>query len=86
MRHFVAVLVCALVVLSIAREAAQAQSTTPAPAPNFETEPFSSSELLRGKRITQAECAALLEAVWVAVDQHGECIRYYHSIGWRLRA
>jgi hypothetical protein len=59
MRHFVAVLVCALVVLGIAREAAQAQSPTPATAPNFEAEPFSSSKLLRGKRITQAECAAL---------------------------
>jgi hypothetical protein len=79
MRHFVAVLVCAFAVLGIAREAAQAQSTTPATAPNFEAEPFSSSELLRGKRITQAECAALPGAVWVAVDQHGECIRYYHS-------
>jgi dienelactone hydrolase len=79
MRHFVAVLVCALVVLGIAREAAQAQSPTPATAPNFEAEPFSSSELLRGKRITQAECAALPGAVWVAVDQQGECIRYYHA-------
>src|SRR5512132_2684590 len=79
MRHFVAVLVCALVVLGIAREAAQAQSPTPATAPNFEAEPFSSSELLRGKRITQAECAALPGAVWVAVDQQGECIRYYNA-------
>jgi dienelactone hydrolase len=79
MRHFVAVLVCALVVLGIAREAAHAQSTTPATGPNSETEPFSGSELLRGKRITQAECAALPGAVWVAIDQQGECIRYYHS-------
>jgi len=45
----------------------------------FETEPFSGAEVLRGKRITQAECAALPGAVWVAVDQQGECIRYYHS-------
>src|SRR6266487_5746779 len=79
MRHFVAVLVCALVVLGIAREAAHSQSTTPATVPNFETEPFSGAELLRGKRITEAECAALPGAVWVAVDQQGECIRYYHS-------
>jgi dienelactone hydrolase len=79
MRHLAAVLVCALVLLGIAREAAHAQSTPPATAPNFETEPFSSSELLRGKRLAQAECAALPGAVWVAVDQQGECIRYYHS-------
>src|SRR5262249_17139503 len=80
MRHRVAVLACALAVLGIAR-AAHAQLTTPATAPNFETEPFSGSELLRGKRITEAECAALPGAVWVAIDQHGECIRYYHSTG-----
>jgi hypothetical protein len=79
MRHLVAVLVCALVVLGTARQAAHAQFTTPATAPNFETEPFSRSELLRGKRITQPECAALPGGVWVAVDQQGECIRYYHS-------
>src|SRR5262245_38357737 len=74
MRRFA--LVCALLVLGIARESAQAQSTTPATAPNFETERFSSSELLRGKRITQAECAALPGAVWVVVDQQGKCTRY----------
>jgi hypothetical protein len=79
MRHLAAVLVCALVVLGTARQAAHAQFTAPATAPNFETEPFSSGELLRGKQITQAECAALPGAVWVAVDQQGECIRYYHS-------
>jgi dienelactone hydrolase len=79
MRHLAAVLVCALVVLGTARQAAHAQFTAPATVPNFETEPFSSSELLRGKRITQPECAALPGAVWVAVDQQGECIRYYHS-------
>jgi pimeloyl-ACP methyl ester carboxylesterase len=77
MRHFV--IVCALVVLGIARASAQAQSTTPAPIPNSEAELFSGSELLRGKRIAQAECAALPGAVWVAVDEQGECIRYYHS-------
>ena len=48
MHHLVAVLVCAFAVLGIAREAAQAQFTTPAPAPNYEAEPFSSSELLWG--------------------------------------
>jgi pimeloyl-ACP methyl ester carboxylesterase len=79
MRHLVAVLLCALFVLGLAREGAHAQSSTPATAPAFETEPFSGTDLLRGKRITQAECAALPSAVWVAVDQQGECIRYYHS-------
>ncbi len=79
MRHLVAVLVCALAVLGMAGEAAHAQSTTPATAPNSETDPFSGSELLRGKRIAQPECAALPGAVWVTVDQQGECIRYYHA-------
>jgi hypothetical protein len=64
MRHRVAVLACALAVLGIARESAQAQSIAPATAPNFETEPFSGSELSRGKRLTDAECAALPGAVW----------------------
>ena len=70
---------CALFVLGLAREAAHAQSSAPTTASKFETEPFSGAELLRGKRITQAECAALPGAVWAAVDQQGECIRYYHS-------
>jgi hypothetical protein len=79
MRHFAGAFVCALFVLGLAREAAQAQSTASTTASKFETEPFSGAELLRGKRITQAECAALPGAVWAAVDQQGECIRYYHS-------
>jgi dienelactone hydrolase len=79
MRHLAPVLLCALFVFGIARETAHAQSTTPATTPAFETEPFSGAELVRGKRITEAECAALPGAVWVAVDQQGECIRYYHS-------
>src|SRR5262249_62190590 len=45
----------------------------------FEPQPLWGAELLGGKRITQAECAALPGAVWAAVDQQGECIRYYHS-------
>jgi pimeloyl-ACP methyl ester carboxylesterase len=79
MRHFAGAFVCALFVLGLAREAAHAQSSAPTTASKFETEPFSGAELLRGKRITQAECAALPGAVWAAVDQQGECIRYYHS-------
>jgi hypothetical protein len=79
MRHLAPVLLCALFVFGIARETAHAQSTAPATTPAFETEPFSGAELVRGKRITEAECAALPGAVWVAVDQQGECIRYYHS-------
>jgi pimeloyl-ACP methyl ester carboxylesterase len=79
MRHFAGAFVCALFVLGLVREAAHAQSIAPTAAPKFETEPFSGAELLRGKRITETECAALPGAVWVAVDQQGECIRYYHS-------
>jgi pimeloyl-ACP methyl ester carboxylesterase len=79
MRHFAGAFVCALFVLGLGREAAHAQSSAPTTASKFETEPFSGAELLRGKRITQAECAALPGAVWAAVDQQGECIRYYHS-------
>jgi dienelactone hydrolase len=79
MRHTAAVLVCPLFALGLMPDAAHAQAAAPATAPKFETEPFSGAELLGGKRITQAECAALAGAVWVAVDQQGECIRYYHS-------
>src|SRR6266436_2038338 len=79
MRHFAGAFVCALFVLGLAREAVHAQSIAPTTAAKFETEPFSGAELLRGKRITEAECAALPGAVWVTVDQQGECIRYYHS-------
>src|SRR5260370_16010870 len=79
MRHCAGAFVCALFVLRLAGEAAHAQSIAPTTAPKFETEPFSGAELLRGKRITEAECAALPGAVWVTVDQQGECIRYYHS-------
>jgi len=79
MRYFAGAFVCALFVLGLVREAAHAQSIAPTAAPKFETEPFSGAELLRGKRITEAECAALPGAVWVTVDQQGECIRYYYS-------
>ena len=79
MRQFAPAFVCALFVLGLGREAAHGQSIAPTTAPKFEAEPFSGAELLRGKRITQVECAALPGAVWAAVDQQGECIRYYHS-------
>jgi pimeloyl-ACP methyl ester carboxylesterase len=79
MRHFAGAFVCALFVLGLVHEAAHAQSIAPTTLPKFETEPFSGAELLRGKRMTQAECAALAGAVWVTVDQQSECIRYYHS-------
>jgi dienelactone hydrolase len=79
MRHFAGAFVCALVALGLVREAAHAQSIAPTTVPKFETGPFSGADLLRGKRITEAECAALRGAVWVTVEQQGECIRYYHS-------
>jgi dienelactone hydrolase len=79
MRYIAAVLLCALFALGLMPDAAHAQSVAPAAAPKFETEPFSGAELLNGKRITEAGCAVLPGAVWVAVDQQGECIRYYHS-------
>ena len=79
MRYIAAVLVCPLFALGLMPDAALAQSVAPATGPKFETEPFSGAELLSGKQITQAGCAALPGAVWVAVDRQGECIRYYHS-------
>src|SRR5207244_2632262 len=73
-----ALLACASYALVLGLAGAHAQ--TPAtPAPKFETEPFSGSELLNGKRSTEIECADLAGAVWVVVDGKGECIRYYHS-------
>src|SRR5262249_47739615 len=69
MRHFAGAFVCALFALGLVPEAAHAQSIAPITAPKFETEPFAGAELLGGKRIMQAECAALPGAVWVAVDQ-----------------
>jgi pimeloyl-ACP methyl ester carboxylesterase len=79
MRYIAAVFACPFFALGLMPDAAHAQSVAPATAPKFETEPFSGAELLSGKRITEAGCAALPGAVWVAVDQQGECIRYYHS-------
>lgn len=79
MRYIAAVLVCPLFALGLMPDAAHAQSVAPATVPKFETEPFSGAELLSGKQITEAGCAALPGAVWVAVDRQGECIRYYHS-------
>ncbi len=57
----------------------QAQRTAPTAAPAFETEPFSGSDLIHGKKITEAECQALPSAVWVVADGQRECIRYFHS-------
>jgi dienelactone hydrolase len=65
--------------VAIALTAGPLHAQTAAAAPRFETEPFSGSDLLNGKRIAEAECAALPSAVWVVVDKQGECIRYYHS-------
>jgi pimeloyl-ACP methyl ester carboxylesterase len=79
MRYLAAVLLFPFLGLGLLPDVAHAQTVAPATVPKFETEPFSGAELLSGKRITQAECAALAGAVWVAVDQQGECIRYYHS-------
>jgi hypothetical protein len=79
MRYLATVFACPILAIGLMPDAAYAQSVALATAPKFETEPFSGAELLGSKRITQAECAALAGAVWVAVDQHGECIRYYHS-------
>lgn len=71
-------LACASYALVLGLAAGYAQ--TPAKtASTFETEPFSGSELLNGKRITETECADLAGAVWIVVDGKGECIRYYHS-------
>jgi pimeloyl-ACP methyl ester carboxylesterase len=79
MLYLAAVLLFPFLGLGLLPDVAHAQTVAPATVPKFETELFSGAELLSGKRITQAECAALAGAVWVAVDQQGECIRYYHS-------
>jgi pimeloyl-ACP methyl ester carboxylesterase len=71
----------AIAALTVAVGPVQAQSTVPAAAPVFETEPFSGSDLIHGKKITEAECAALPSAVWVVADGQRECIRYFHSAG-----
>jgi pimeloyl-ACP methyl ester carboxylesterase len=65
----------AIVALALAVGPVHAQST----APSFEKEPFSGSDLLNGKKITQAECEALPSAVWVVAEGQRECIRYFHS-------
>jgi pimeloyl-ACP methyl ester carboxylesterase len=72
---------CAAVIaaLALAIGPVQAQRNAPKAAPAFETEPFSGSDLLHGKKITEAECAALPSAVWVVVEGQQECIRYFHS-------
>jgi pimeloyl-ACP methyl ester carboxylesterase len=78
MRRITAVMASALVeLIAMAVEPAAAQSASP--VTKFETEPFSGSELLNGKRITEDQCASLPGAVWVVVDRQGECIRYFHA-------
>jgi len=67
----------AIVALALAVVPVHAQRT----APPFEKEPFSGSDLLHGKKITQGECEALPSAVWVVAEGQRECIRYYHSSG-----
>src|SRR6266481_4804529 len=66
MRRIAPVLASALVV-AMAVEPAAAQSA--APVVKFETEPFSGSELLNGKWLTEDQCASLPGAVWVVVDR-----------------
>src|SRR5262245_897758 len=79
MHHVGAICAAAIAALTVAVGPVQAQSTVPAAAPAFETEPFSGSDLIHGKKITQAECEALPSAVWVVADGQRECIRYFHS-------
>jgi dienelactone hydrolase len=74
------ILVCGLLALAPALMPGVAPAQPAAPAVRaFETETFSGTELLAGKRTTQSECAARPGAVWVDVDGAGECIRYYHA-------
>jgi pimeloyl-ACP methyl ester carboxylesterase len=80
MHHIGAGCAAAVVALALAVGLVHAQGTAPpAAAPSFEKEPFSGSDLLRGKKITEAECQALPSAVWVVAEGQQECIRYYHS-------
>jgi dienelactone hydrolase len=79
MHHFGAACAAAIAALALAMGPVQAQRTAPTAAPAFETEPFSGSDLVHGKKITEAECAALPSAVWVDVEGQRECIRYFHS-------
>ena len=79
MRHLAVAVACASLAFALAGGMARAQTATSTAASGFETVPFSGPELLSGKRITEADCAALAGAVWVVVDRQGECIRYYHS-------
>jgi hypothetical protein len=72
MHHIRAACAAALAALALALGPVQAQRTT---TPAFETEPFSGSDLLHGKKITEAECQALPSAVWVVAEGQRECIR-----------
>src|SRR5262245_49529284 len=65
----------------IAMPIGPAAAESAAPLPTFESEPFSGTELLNGKKITQDQCASLPLAVWIVVDRQGECIRYYYPKG-----
>jgi len=68
----------AIVALALAVGPVHAQRR--APVPSFGKEPFSGTDLLNGKKITQAECEALPRAVWVVAEGQRECIRYFHSV------
>ena len=80
MRDLGALCAAAVVAFALVVGPAHSQSTAPpVAAPSFGKEPFSGSDLLQGKKITEAECQALPSAVWVVADGQQECIRYYHS-------
>jgi dienelactone hydrolase len=51
---------------------------TAAQTANQSTQTFSSADLVSGVRTTESQCDALgNRAVWVVIDNQGECIRYY---------
>ena len=69
--HRVVVLACALAALPV--DLGHAQLADP------DKQTFSGPELLAGKKMTEAECAAVPSAVWVAGEGNATCIRYYLS-------
>src|SRR5262249_9471968 len=77
MHHVGVVCAAAIVALVLAVGFVHAQGTV-FPS-SLEKEPFSNSDLLRGKKITEAECQVLPSAVWVVAEGQRECIRYFHS-------
>src|SRR2546421_279689 len=67
----------AFLVLAVGPAVLRAQSGPV--AASYETELFSGSDLLAGKRMTESECGPLPTAVWVVVQGQGDCVRYYHA-------